>query len=120
MRCWPAAATWWPIASTGADILNSSWDLLAQSDQLAQFPHLEAYWQRLNTIRPARRRRRWSASWTRAPNKRLCDRQHHAKRPEDRNAVHLSGAALRFTGKRVFDISPPWVSMAWGVFLRRT
>ncbi|BBQ24129.1 MULTISPECIES: glutathione S-transferase family protein [Aeromonas] len=41
---------------TGADILNSFLvDLLAQSGQLAQFPHLEAYWQRLNTY-PARQK----------------------------------------------------------------
>ena len=41
---------------TGADILNSFLvDLLAQSGQLAQFPHLQAYWQRLNTY-PARQK----------------------------------------------------------------
>lgn len=41
---------------TGADILNSFLvDLLAQSGQLAQFPHLQAYWQRLNT-HPARQK----------------------------------------------------------------
>ena len=44
------------IALTGADILNSFLvDLLAQSGQLAQFPHLQAYWQRLNT-HPARQK----------------------------------------------------------------
>ncbi|WP_236731247.1 glutathione binding-like protein, partial [Aeromonas veronii] len=35
---------------SGADIMNSFLvDLLAQSGQLAHFPHLQAYWQRLNT-----------------------------------------------------------------------
>ena len=42
--------------------------------------------------------------------------RHSAEGPNRRNAVHLSGAALRFTGKRVFDIFTAWVSMAWGVF----
>ncbi|MFQ2785807.1 hypothetical protein ACK3YW_04570, partial [Aeromonas caviae] len=31
-------------------------------------------------------------------------RRAHEKARGKRNAVHLSGAALRFTGKRVFDI----------------
>ena len=41
---------------SGADIMNSFLvDLLAQGGQLAQFPHLEAYWQRLNS-HPARQK----------------------------------------------------------------
>ncbi|MNF48039.1 glutathionine S-transferase [compost metagenome] len=41
---------------SGADIMNSFLvDLLAQSGQLAQFPHLQAYWQRLND-HPARQK----------------------------------------------------------------
>ncbi|MNH30143.1 glutathionine S-transferase [compost metagenome] len=41
---------------SGADIMNSFLvDLLAQGGQLAQFPHLQAYWQRLNT-HPARQK----------------------------------------------------------------
>lgn len=41
---------------SGADLMNSFLvDLLAQSGQLAQFPHLQAYWQRLNT-HPARQK----------------------------------------------------------------
>jgi glutathione S-transferase len=41
---------------SGADIMNSFLvDLLAQGGQLAQFPHLKSYWERLNT-RPARQK----------------------------------------------------------------
>ncbi|MGL4506967.1 MAG: glutathione binding-like protein, partial [Aeromonas sobria] len=41
---------------SGADIMNSFLvDLLAQSGQLAHFPHLQAYWERLNT-HPARQK----------------------------------------------------------------
>ena len=41
---------------SGADIMNSFLvDLLAQSGQLAQFPHLKSYWERLNT-HPARQK----------------------------------------------------------------
>ena len=58
---------------TGADILNSFLvDLLAQSGQLAQFPHLRPTGSDSTLTRPARRRRPWSASWTAAPNKRRC------------------------------------------------
>ena len=62
-RCWATsmrvlASRHYLVADrlTGADILNSFLvDLLAQSGQLAQFPHLQAYWQRLNT-HPARQK----------------------------------------------------------------
>ena len=41
---------------SGADIMNSFLvDLLAQGGQLARFPHLEAYWERLNS-HPARQK----------------------------------------------------------------
>lgn len=41
---------------SGADIMNSFLvDLLAQSGQLAHFPHLQAYWERINT-HPARQK----------------------------------------------------------------
>ena len=41
---------------SGADIMNSFLvDLLAQSGQLAQFPYLKTYWERLNT-HPARQK----------------------------------------------------------------
>ena len=58
---------------TGADILNSFLvDLLAQSGQLAEFRICKPTGSASIPIRPARRRRRWSASWTAAPNKRQC------------------------------------------------
>ena len=41
---------------SGADIMNSFLvDLLAQGGQLAHFPHLQTYWERLNT-HPARQK----------------------------------------------------------------